>query len=243
MQSDSQLIEDGDRIVRRKLSDQVFEKLRGMIASGELTPGDPMPSERDLMKRFGVGRPAVREALQSMHTLGLITITHGERSRVNALNAGIAFRQIDEIARLLLSTEPENLDHLKEARRMVELGIVRIATAKSNIEDIRDLRKLIELQRREQQNPEAFVQADIAFHNRIAKTTSNPLIEAVSEAMLKWLFQYHTSLLRWSGREETTLSEHEKIVDLIEARDVEGSVNMMQEHLDRSDVLYKHRRS
>ncbi|WP_330450236.1 GntR family transcriptional regulator [Paracoccus marcusii] len=46
-----------DRIVRRKLSDQVFDRLRDMIASGELPPGAPLPSERDLMERFGTGRP------------------------------------------------------------------------------------------------------------------------------------------------------------------------------------------
>jgi GntR family transcriptional regulator, sialic acid-inducible nan operon repressor len=116
-----------DRIVRRKLSDQVFERLREMIVRGELGAGDPMPSERELMERFGVGRPAVREALQSMQTMGLITISHGERSRVSALSADIAFRQMDAVARLLLSASPDNLEHLKEARRLFELGMVRIA--------------------------------------------------------------------------------------------------------------------
>ena len=51
-----------DLIVRRKLSDEVFDRLKAMITGGELTPGDAMPSERDLMERFGVGRPAIREA-------------------------------------------------------------------------------------------------------------------------------------------------------------------------------------
>ncbi len=229
-----------ERIVRRKLSDLVVDKLRDLIVDGELGPGDPMPSERVLMERFGVGRPAVREALQSMHTMGLITISHGERSRVNVLNAGLALRQVDEIAQLLLSAKPENLEHLKETRRLVEVGIVKIAAENNTSADVKDLRKLVIAQSNERGSAEAFMQADIAFHNRIAETTGNPLIVAVSEAMLKWLFKYHTSLLHWSGREETTLSEHEKIVDLIEARDVEGSAEMMQQHLDRSDVLYKH---
>ena len=62
-----------DRIIRRKLSDQVLDRLRDMILSGEVKPGDPLPSERSLMERFGVGRPAVREALQALHQNGLIT--------------------------------------------------------------------------------------------------------------------------------------------------------------------------
>ena len=98
-----------------------------MILLGELAPGDPMPSERDLMVRFGVGRPAVREAMQSMHTLELITISHGERAKVSELSVDIMFRQMDVVARMLLSASPNNLEYLKEARRLFELGMVKIA--------------------------------------------------------------------------------------------------------------------
>ncbi|MEN8831387.1 GntR family transcriptional regulator, partial [Pacificibacter sp.] len=72
-------------IVRQKLSDQVFDRLWDMIQTGELSAGDFMPSERVLMEKFGVGRPAVREALQMMANKGLISISHGERSKVNKL--------------------------------------------------------------------------------------------------------------------------------------------------------------
>ena len=60
-----------DRIVRRKLSDEVFDRLKAFIAWGELQPGDEMPSERDLMEQFGVGRPAIREAMQQLSNMGL----------------------------------------------------------------------------------------------------------------------------------------------------------------------------
>jgi len=95
-----------DKIVRRKLSDEVFDRLRAMITSGDLAPGDRMPSERDLMQRFGVGRPAVREALQSMQSMGLISISHGGRSRVNALSPGTVLEPVDEVAEILLSSAP-----------------------------------------------------------------------------------------------------------------------------------------
>ncbi len=201
-----------------------------------------MPSERTLMERFGVGRPAVRESLQSLHTMGLITISHGERSRVNELSAGTAFKQVDAIAQLLLTSEPANIEHLKEARRLLEAGIVKSAAERSTKKDIRDLRDLIAKQRDKLGDSEAFMQADIAFHKRIAETGRNPLLTAVSEAMLKWLFQYHTVLLHWSGREETTLAEHSEIVDLIEKRDVEGAVKAMEIHLNRSEERYKQQR-
>jgi DNA-binding FadR family transcriptional regulator len=118
---------DDDLITRHKLSDQVFEKLWHMIETGDLAPGDSLPSERDLMDRFGVGRPAVREALQSMANKGLITITHGERSRVNAVTASVALHQIDDLAKMVLMRDPTTLDHLKQLRQMLEAGSVRLA--------------------------------------------------------------------------------------------------------------------
>lgn len=238
---DSQIAQpQPDKIVRRKLSDQVFDRLREMIARGELQAGDPMPSERVLMERFGVGRPAVREALQSMHTMGLITITHGERSRVNVLSADSVLGRVDEVARLLLSAEPDQLDHLKEARGMFECGVVRKAAEMADEAAIADLRALIAHQQAQLADRAAFVEADIAFHVRIAAITGNPILVAVSQAMLKWLFHYHDVLLHWSGNEDLTLREHERIVDLIAQHDGPGAMAVMRAHLDRSNALYQH---
>ena len=88
-------------IVRRKLSDEVFDRLKGMIVSGELAPGDAMPAERDLMARFGVGRPAIREAMQALAGMGLIAISHGERARVLAMTPQSVVRQVDRAAEIL----------------------------------------------------------------------------------------------------------------------------------------------
>ena len=229
-----------DRIVRRKLSDLVFERLHGMIGT-ELQPGDALPSERDLMERFGVGRPAIREALQSLQNKGLITIAHGERSRVNVLSTDLAAEQMNEVARLLLSTDASNLGYLKEARRLFETGVVRIAARNAAAEDVADLSALVEEQRGHIGDAPAFVAVDMRFHVRIAAVTKNPIIVTVSDAMLRWLFEYHHSLLHSSGNEEVTLAEHTTIVDLIAAHDGEGAVEAMRAHLDRSSALYVHR--
>ncbi|WP_111557793.1 transcriptional regulator NanR [Paracoccus sediminilitoris] len=229
-----------DRIVRRKLSDEVFDRLRAMMASGELPPGAPMPSERDLMERFGVGRPAVREALQHMHTMGLITISHGERSRVNELSADSVLSRVDDVARMLLSSEPEQLEHLKMARRMFECGLVRVAAQSAGPHDIADLRDIVSRQRAETDDAAAFVTLDMAFHNRIAAISQNPILVATSQSLLRWLFQYHGMLLHWSGKEDVTLHEHDQIVDLLEAHDTDAAVTAMQAHLDRSNMLYRH---
>ncbi len=241
MPSDTNIALKGNEapIVRQKLSDQVFDRLWAMIQSGELAPGDSMPSERALMERFNVGRPAVREALQSMANKGLISISHGERSRVNKLTAGIAFDQVDDIAKLLLSAEPSNLEHLKQLRKILEAGSVQMAAERCTPADTAELRTLVEDQRSKLGQDKAFIEADIAFHVAIARITGNTLIQAVTQAMLSWLFEYYKPLLLWSGRESTTLQEHERIVDFLESHDASGAVKMMGAHLGRSDPLYE----
>ncbi|MGP9804850.1 transcriptional regulator NanR [Paracoccus sp. NSM] len=227
-----------DRIVRRKLSDQVLERLQDLMARGELPPGAPMPSERDLMERFGVGRPAVREALQHLHTMGLITISHGERSRVNELSAGSVLSRVDDVARMLLSSEPSHLEHLKEARRMFECGMIRTAVPLATPADLDDLRQLVDRQRDAIGTADAFVSLDMDFHNRIAQITGNPILIATSQSMLRWLFQYHGVLLHWSGNEDVTIREHERLVALMQDRDADAAVEAMRAHLDRSEGLY-----
>lgn len=209
-----------------------------MVASGELAPGDTVPSERALMEKFGVGRPAVREALQAMQSKGLITIAHGERSRVNPLTAGVALNQLDDIVKLLLSSEPANLSHLKQVRHVLELGTIKIAARKCTSQDVSDLAELIENQRAQLGDAEAFMKADIAFHTHLALVSGNPLIHSITQIMLTWLFEYHSSLLLWSGREETTLTEHALILKRLKTNNINGAARAMDDHLNRSSASF-----
>lgn len=225
-------------IVRRKLSDEVFDRLERMITSGELKPGDEMPSERVLMERFGVGRPAIREAMQSLANKGLLSISHGERAKVLQLTAQSIFRQVDLTAKIMLSQSTDTLEHLKSARIFFERGMAREAAQRARNGDIDDLGAIIERQRRSLGDAEAFIAADMQFHSRIAQISGNPIYVAVSEAMLAWLKEYHTDMLIWTGKEKLTLVEHEEILDQLRSRDAEGAEAAMLKHLERSRALY-----
>ncbi|MDX7952376.1 transcriptional regulator NanR [Lichenihabitans sp. Uapishka_5] len=227
-------------IPRRKLSDEVFDRLKRMITGGDVRAGDLMPSERQLMERFGVGRPAIREAMQALSNLGLLTISHGERARVTALTARAVTQQVDAAAQIMLATSPDSLGHLKEARLFFERGMVRDAALKATAPDLERLKALIALQRASLGDAERFIAADMEFHVVIAGLSGNPIFTAVSEAMLGWLKRFHTDLLIWTGKETLTLAEHEEIVGRIEARDPDGADAAMAYHLRRSAALYAH---
>ena len=226
-------------IPRRKLSHDVLDRLLGRINGGEFVAGDFLPSERELMQSFQVGRPAIREAMQTLQRMGLITITHGERARVIAPTARSVLDQIGGTARHILSTTPGSLAHLKDARIFFELGMARIAAARAKESHIEGLEQRLAEQEAAGDDFSGFLQADIAFHHEIASVADNPIFMAVSDAMLGWLSNYHVGLLRKLGREKQTLSEHRMILDRIRAHDVEGSAAAMLSHLTRVNDLYR----
>jgi DNA-binding FadR family transcriptional regulator len=226
-------------IIRRKLSDEIRERLLGMIRNGELRPGDRLPSERELMARYGVGRPAIREAMQSLQNVGLIEISHGERAKVAQLSTRNMLNQLGDAALQLLQTSPESVVQLREARLMFELGMVRLAAQKATKEDIARLRTSLAEQQEKLEDIPAFIQADMAFHSTIASISGNPFIEALSASMLDWLFNYRREILRAPSAERLTLSEHKRIAESIEKGDADGAAKAMRDHLTRSDVRYQ----
>lgn len=228
-------------IVRRKLSHDVFDRLLQRINSGEFPRGGLLPSERQLMEMFQVGRPAIREALQDLQRLGLVVITHGEGARLVEPTAQTVLDQIAVTVHHVLANSHQNLAHLKEARTFFEVGMVRLAAARATPEEIIALNKCIDAMAESRAEFTTFMKHDVAFHRTIAEITGNPIYVAVSEALLTWLSKYHIGELRKVGREARTLDEHRHIVDRIAAHDVEGAAAAMLVHQTRAADLYRSR--
>ena len=226
-------------IERRKLSHEVVDRLLERIRSGEWKPGDRLPSERDLMDHFGVGRPAVREALQSLEAMGVVEITHGERAAVKELDPRAMFDRLDRPARHLLAGSASTLEHLKEARLLFEVGMVKIAAERASAEDVARLEALVQKQEQSSGDPRAFVRADLDFHIGLAAISENPICVAVGEAMLNWLAEFHQEIVRAPGAEGVTISEHRKILAHVAERDPARAERAMRAHLKRSSKLYR----
>jgi len=226
-----------DPIRRRKLSHEVLDRLLARIRDGEWTEGGHLPSERMLMETFAVGRPVVREALQALERMKLISITHGERARVLPLSAQTVTAQIADIAHHLLATSPQTMEQLKEARLFFEVGMVRIAAERATRADVAMLRAAVEAQRIA--SDPVFLERDMEFHRAIAAISGNAIYVALSQAIFDWLGQFHVSLVRVHGAENVTVAEHLKICERIAAHDVEGAAAAMTAHLTRASKLYR----
>lgn len=226
-----------DPIPRRKLHQEVLDRLVARIHAGEFAPGAQLPSERDLMETYGVGRPSIREALQQLERSGLVSISHGERARVLLPTAQAMVGQMSEAARYLLSVEPRTIDHLKEARVLLEAGVARLAAERADAAGLAVLRQRLDEHRAA--GFDDFLARDIAFHRQIAVMSGNPVFPAVVEGMLAWLGTYYHSLVRAHGAETLTLQEHQRIYDAIAAGQPDEAAQAMSDHLNRANALYR----
>jgi len=225
-------------ITRRKLSHEVLDRLLVRIRSGEFPVGSQLPSERELMQVFGVGRPSVREALQALERMGLVAIVHGEGARLLALSAESIIEQISGSAMHLLSGSSDLLEHLKEARLQFEVAMARAAATRATPDQVEKLRLLLQAHRASLNDPTRFIETDMAFHRGIARMSGNPIYMALSQAMLQWLEKFHREALRAPGAESTTLAEHVKLFKCIAANDAEGAARAVTAHLRRANKLY-----
>ena len=234
-------------IKRRKLSHEIRDRLLDMIQTGELKEGDKMPSEHDLMERYGVGRPAVREALQAIENMGLISIQHGEKAKVKKVTAEDILVQIESTTRHLLSSSIQNVEHLREARQVFEAGVVVLATKRASSNCIAKLQEKLEHMRRSKGDRTEFVKADQSFHTTIAEISGNPILFAVSKAMFKWLSESHQdydrNLLGVPELEDLTLKEHEAIFERIVNKDPNGAAKAISDHILRVNKLYSQNRN
>lgn len=228
-----------EQVPRRKLYHEVLARPEQRIRSGELAPGDQLPSGRDLMAFYGVGRPVVREALQALARGGIVEITHGERARVVVPTTQLLVAQIAGGAQHLLRLQPAMLAHMQEARVFLEAGMARLAAERATPDDVARLRRRLAEHRAALDNMDQFLQRDMAFHREIASISGNPIFPTLIEALFDWASAYDQSSVRAPGVEDLTLAEHARIVHAIAAHDSLGAEQAMREHLLRANALYR----
>lgn len=226
-------------IQKRKISQEVADRLMQRIRAGEIKPGDQLPPERELMDFYGVGRPAVREALQAMERDGIVEISHGERARVIVPTARDLIQQLLSGTRHLLQVQPDALEHLKQLRVFLEEGTARMAAERATPDDIALIRERIEAQRNALSRDNEFLMHDMAFHREIARISGNPIFPAVVEAIFLWASDYYQPMVRAPGAEQLTLAEHTRLADAIEAHDADAAAAAVRDHLLRSNDLYR----
>ena len=135
---------------------------------------------------------------------------------------------------------PSMLEHLKDARLFLEVGLAGQAAERVKEAGVSGLEAAHEEHVKALNDLDVFVRRDMAFHQEIARMTGNPIYPALIEAMFDWLGEYYAQLVRAPGAEALTLEEHGRILSAIRDGDVEGAGHAMHLHLSRANSLYRH---
>lgn len=227
----------GTPIRRRKLYEDVALGIERLIQQRRYAPGDQLPSEKEIMNEFGVGRLAVREAMLSLQKMGLVRVRSGERSRVTAPTADVLVKELSGAARLLLA-EDGGVHQFQEARALFEIGLARLAAQLATREHIEALGEALEANGRAIDNRPDFMRTDVAFHYAIAAISGNPIFTSMYNAVVAWLTEQREISGRAPNAGRAAFAAHQRIFDAIAAHNPAAAQTAMQEHLDQVAKLY-----
>lgn len=226
-----------EQIERRRLSDDVRERFETMIASGEYAPGDTLPSERELMERFGVGRPAIREALFSLQRMGLVALTSGARAKVTVPSANRLIFELSGAAKHMLATE-EGERAFQDARLFFEVGLVRYAAQFGTEADLLALKEKLDANEQAIDDIDIFQKTDVEFHRQFAHISSNSIFLAIYEGLDTWLTKQRTVSLMMPGASRVAFHYHQQIYRAVAERAPDRAEQAMRDHLLSVAELY-----
>lgn len=215
-----------DPIRREPVATQVARRLVEYILTGQVEPGDRMPSERQLAEAFGVGRSAMREALKALTLIGLIEVRQGDGTYLRKADSALLPEVIEWG---LLLGEQRTMD-LVEARQHIEIVIARLAAARRTEEDVADLRACLARMERTT-DYQAFVEADVQFHLRLAEMARNTVLRDVHSSVQALLRAWIGRVLAATGGTRSSYDEHVPIVAAIEQGDPDRAAAAMERHM------------
>ena len=220
-------------LARKKLSEMVEEELEQMIRRREFGEEGQLPSERELMAFFNVGRPSVREALAALKRKGLVQINNGERARVSRPSADTIIGELSGMAKDFLS-HPGGIAHFEQLRLFFESSLVRYAAEHATDEQIALLGKALELNSQSLDDNAQFIRSDVDFHRVLAEIPGNPIFMAIHVALFDWLIAARPKVADQELHEHNSVSyqQHIAIVEAIRAHDPEEADRALQAHLN-----------
>jgi GntR family transcriptional regulator, transcriptional repressor for pyruvate dehydrogenase complex len=215
-------------IARATVTDQIVERMTAFILDAKLRPGDKLPSERDLMVQLGVGRSSLREAIKTLSAIGIVDVQIGDGMYVSGGQTAVLTKPLSW--GLLLGDHSTR--EVIEARRVVEVELIGLATPRITPADLAEIGALWETMRANDNNAEAFTEADQAFHLAIAKAARNSVLYHVLDTLRHiiriWIFK---TFSEYPDR-QPGFDEHAAIYAALEARDPDAARRAMAEHLD-----------
>lgn len=223
------------RIETKKKSTYVAKQIVETIRAGIYPVGSRLPPERVLAEEMGVSRPSVREALSALQVVGILKSRGGDGTYVqSAADVAQGLRVLE-----LLEESPSLVDAL-EARRVLEVGVIRHVAGRASPQGLGRLRKALAAMDRaaRARDYEAFSASNVEFHLALAGAGGNALIEQAIRPLVEVMRQQLALELRRRYYEEQaeafarSYGLHEAIARAVEAGDPAAAAAALEQHFD-----------
>lgn len=221
---------------KREKPQQIADELRRLIIEGRLEDGELLGHEPELIERFGVSRPSLREALRILEAEGLITVVRGVRGGVVVHRPD--HRQAARTAALVLQARNVSLEDVFEARTILEPAAVRLlAQGRGRRSSARRLRELIAEQEAVIDDPDAFGQANARFHEEVVSLAGNQTLTVLVEMLNEVVSRAVTAISQVEANGDSVATRRRgvrsqaKLTALVEAGDADGAEAHWRTHM------------
>lgn len=215
------------RVSRNTLVEQVTQELRQLISSGEIEPGEFLPSRKELAARFGVGVSTIHEAIQALAAVGQVESHPGK---------GTWVRQDARETLIHPAAVQTRLGVLKarqvcEARAVIEVALTQMAAERATPQDLERIWAALAEMEASLADDDAFVEADVAFHIAVAQAGHNELLEQFYHLSRKLLATTIGELVRLPRVKEEAVPIQRSIAQAIARHDSEGAHQAAVDHM------------
>lgn len=207
------------------------DEIKKFILTRNLKPGDPLPTEAELIEILDVSRSSVREAIRTLSTLDIVDVRHGHGTFVGAMSLDPMVEAL--VFRGVLSPEGslEALREVVEVRLALDLALAETIVNGAVSEDVAELKELVDEMVDKASRGELFLEADRAFHTKLFSVTGNQL--AVQLVGAFW--DIHTAVIPQLGIVvpadiQQTAEAHGDMLDSALRGDVDGYRQAVIEH-------------
>src|SRR5947207_15654486 len=162
-----------------ELTDEAIERIKEMIVSGELRPGDRLPKEADLATRLGLSRNSLREAVRALSLVRVLDVRQGDGTYVTSLRPELL---LDAMAFVIDFHRDDSVLHLLEVRRILEPAATGLAAQRMTDEQLAELGLLVD-SNNAATGLDDLIATDLAFHRQIAVGAGHPALTSLIESL------------------------------------------------------------
>ena len=210
------------------VTDEAIEKIKAMIVSGELGPGDRLPPEKELSERLGLSRNSMREAVKALEVIRVLDVRRGDGTYVTSLEPHLLLEAISFVVDM---HDDDSMLEIFAVRRMLESQATALAATHGGDEEIAQLEQEV-AGIDASVTIEELVEHDLRFHREIVRMAGNAYLASLIEHLSSQTVRARVWRgLTEAGSVERTLSEHRAIADAIARRDPVLATSLATAHI------------